>query len=404
MKTRVGPPVTGDDFFPRQSVIDRLVRTLRRGNVSFLGPRRTGKTSILRAIKSAPPDEYIGVLINLEKHHTVAAWLEDMIAAAKGVIEQPNSAWQWAHDASKALTTFLKRVETIDLPGGGGVKLTPSAAKEWRPTADAFLKLLVDSRLPVLFLLDEFPWFLELVAKNTSADDVKEVLSWFRDARQTLSDHPARFLVTGSIGLDGLVRRLGLSPTVNEFDTVVIPPLSDEEALSFLEDLACGEHVAITATGRKQIVQLLGANWPILLQLFISEIQEWQIETGKGAPSKTDLQRLYREKLVGGSRNKYCSEMWERLPKTFTDGELRLAREILKEVRLSSTGMVRDQLEAIHARLVPDDAHRALVADELDNVLDTLRHDGYILKSPAHENRTVFASNILRDYWIQRLS
>lgn len=404
MKTRVGPPVTGDDFFPRHHVMDRLVRALGRGNVSFLGPRRTGKTSILKAIKSASPGGRIGIYINLEKHHTVAAWLEDMIAATKGVIEQPNPARQWAHHAGKALATFLMRVETIELPGGGGVKLAPAAAKGWRPAADAFLNFLIDSQLPVLFLLDEFPWFLELVAKNSSPDDVKEVLSWFRNARQTLSDHPARFLVTGSIGLDGLVRRLRLSPTVNEFDTVVIPPLSDDEALSFLEQLASGEGVALTATGRKQIVQLLGANWPILLQLFISEIQEWQIANGKGAPSKTDLQRLYREELVGGNRNKYCSEMWERLPKAFNESELRLAREILKEIRSAAPGVTRDQLETIHARLVPDAAHRALVADELDNVLDTLRHDGYILKSPAHANRTVFASNILRDYWIQRLS
>jgi len=377
---------------------------LRRGNVSFLGPRRTGKTSILKAIKAAPPDGFIGVYINLEEHNTVVAWLEDMIRETKAVIDEPHPSREWVKGAAKAFSRFLSRIETIDLPGGGGITLAPTAAKEWRPVADAFLRLLVESQAPIYFLLDEFPWFLGFVARNSSVEEVGHVLSWFRHARQALSEHPARFLVTGSIGLKGLVRRLGLAPTVNEFDTVEIPPLTDDEALSFLESLSIGEDVLLTVPGRRQILKLLGANWPILLQLFVSEIQEWQIVHRKGAPSKTDLAQIYREGLINGSRNKYCSEMLDRLPKAFIGGELLLAREILKRLRLPPSGMTHRDFEAIHASLVPDAAHRAIVADELDNVLDTLKHDGYVVQSPKRGNRTIFASNILRDYWIKRFS
>ena len=173
---------------------------------------------------------------------------------------------------------------------------------------------------------------------------------------------------------------------------------------SRIGQLASDEGVPLTASGRRCILRLLGTNWPILLQLFVSEVQEWHCAAKKSVPATGDLQDIYRDHLVSGNRNKYCSEMWDRLPKVFSPGELRLAREILKELSLASTGRTRDEFNAIHARLVPDVTHRAYVADELDYVLDTLKHDGYVVQPPQDGHRTCFASNILRDYWTRRLA
>lgn len=403
MKTRIGPPATGDDYFPRPSVTSRLCRALQRGNVSFLGPRRTGKTSILKHLQADPPQGCVGIFIDLEKFHAVADWLEELIAKTRAVIEEPAPERPWTTRAQAAMRAFLGRIDSLTIPGIAGFKLSPAAAKQWRPIADAFLKLLQQSEAPILYLLDEFPWFLGQVVKRSSVEEVEEVLSWFRSARQELAEHPARFLVTGSIGLDGLVRKLRLTPTVNEFDPVEIPPLTDAEALAFLEKLAADEGVPLSAPGRKRILSLLGTNWPILLQLFLSEIQEWQAADKGRAPTAAELRRIYQDGLVGGSRNKYCSEMWDRLPKVFSASELRLGREILRELHLRPAGMTRADFEAVHARIVPDEGLRASAAEELDYVLDSLKHDGYVLVAPPDGGRTRFASNILRDYWSRRL-
>ena len=211
---------------------------------------------------------------------------------------------------------------------------------------------------------------------------------------------PARAADRGRVRHRELVRRLGLSPTINDFDSIEIPPLKEVEALKFLEQLAHDEEIKLSEKGRRAILRLLGTNWPILLQLFVSEIQEWQEDSGaRRAPTEVELRRIYRERLVNGNRNKYCSEMWNRVPKVFSTSEGRLAREILKELRLLPAGMTRQEIEALHARLVPDDDHRFQVGAELDYVLDTLRHDGYVLQV---DKRMQFASNILRDYWIRR--
>ena len=56
VKLRIGPPVTGEDFYPRPQLIKTLTRALHGGHVAFLGPRRTGKTSCVNAIVAEPPD------------------------------------------------------------------------------------------------------------------------------------------------------------------------------------------------------------------------------------------------------------------------------------------------------------------------------------------------------------
>jgi uncharacterized protein len=398
MELRIGPPATGCNFYKRPGLIASLLRALRRGNVAFLGPRRTGKTSCLEEI-NANPGEFLPVLINLEKHDTVEAWLQEMLEELRKGADLPVAKGRWTADKVGGL---LSRIRKINLPGIGGVELDSSSVQlAWRKPADEFLAVLADCDLPVLFLIDEFPTFLKLVAKRKSREDVEAVLNWFRAARHTLKDRRVRFLVTGSIGLHNVVRGLGLAPAVNEFDTCEIPPLGDDEALGLLETLAHDNGVPLDREGAKHILKLLGANWPILLQLFIAALEEGAFPR---PPTKRELERVYRDGLVHGSRNTYCSSMHDRLRDTFAPSECRLAREILHACAKAPKGLGREDFERVHERLVPQVDQRRLMTDELDHVLDTLKHDGYLMQQTTGKQRTRFASNILRDFWLRKIS
>jgi len=261
------------------------------------------------------------------------------------------------------------------------------------------MELLSGADAPILFLLDEFPTFLKLVAKQRSRDEVEAVLNWFRAARHELKDKQVRFLVTGSIGLKGVVRSLGLAPAVNEFDPHEIPPLNDAEALGLLEKLAKDNSIPLDLRGRRKILVLLGANWPILLQLFISEIQEGEFTK---PPTAKQLETIYHGRLVNGSRNQYCEGMFDRLKDAFTESERRLAREILKVTCRSVDGLGRPDFDAIHLRIDPQLSALASGIEELDHVLDTLNHDGYLLQVNTGPRLTRFGSNILRDFWLRK--
>jgi len=396
MELRIGSPATGDNYYPRPALIGKLLRALERDNVAFLGPRRTGKTSCLEQIK-AQPGPFVPVLLNLEKHDTVEAWLSAMLAELRRVLDQPKT---WKAELADKTKSLLAGIQKIDLPGVGGIEMASSPGKaQWRKPAEEFLALLACSDVPLLFLLDEFPTFLKLVAKHRSRDEVEAVLNWFRAARNELKEKRVRFLVTGSIGLKGVVRNLGLAPSINEFDAHEIPPLSDEEALGLLATLAKDNAIPLDASGRKKILRLLGANWPILLQLFISEIQEGEF---KKPPTPAQLEAIYRDRLVAGSRNQYCDGMFDRLKDAFTEAERRLAREILKSVCRSPDGLGREEFDQLHQKLEPVLSQTASGMEELDHVLDTLKHDGYLLQESIGPRRTRFGSNILRDFWLRK--
>lgn len=396
MELRIGSPATGGNFYQRPDLIAKLLRALQRDNVAFLGPRRTGKTSCLEQIK-AEPAGFLPILLNLEKHDTVEAWLSDMLVELRKALDQPKG--RFAHLSDKA-ASLLAGIQKIELPGVGGVELAkPLAKATWRKPADELLGLLAKSDVPLLFLLDEFPTFLKLVAKKRSREEVEAVLNWFRATRHELKDKKVRFLVTGSIGLKGVVRGLGLAPSINEFDAHEIPPLSDEEAMGLLSALAKDNGVPLDTRGQKKILDLLGANWPILLQLFISEIQEGEF---KKPPTAPQLEAIYLGRLVNGSRNQYCDGMFDRLKDAFTETGRRLAREILKTVCRKPEGLGRQDFDLLHQKLEPVLSQTASGMEELDHVLDTLKHDGYLLQERTAPGHTRFGSNILRDFWLRK--
>lgn len=252
-----------------------------------------------------PPTGYVPIFINLEHYDRVEAWFLAMLEGVRAELKKPGPKAPWLLEKG---ASFLGRIEELSVMGNG-IKLAASKEKStsWRPLADELLRLLQETNPPILFLLDEFPVFLNLVARKQSRDEVEALLNWFRSARQTLIDGAPRFLVTGSIGLKAVVRRLGLSPAINDFDTIEIPPLTEAEALAFIEALASDNAVALPAAGRRHILRLIGAPWPILLQLFVSELKEACLPK---APTKADLDQIYRERLVAGPRNEYC--YWQR--------------------------------------------------------------------------------------------
>ncbi len=394
MELRIGSPATGDNFYKRPALIAKLHRALARDNVAFLGPRRTGKTSCLEEIE-ANPGHFLPILLNLEKHDSVEGWLAAMLDKLRKALKRPKG---WTSRATEKATALLSRIEKLEVPGVGGVELG-TRSPGWRKPADEFMELLSGADVPILFLLDEFPTFLKLVAKQRSRDEVEAVLNWFRAARHELKDKQVRFLVTGSIGLKGVVRSLGLAPAINEFDPHEIPPLSDTEALGLLEKLAKDNNIPLDVRGRRKILGLLGANWPILLQLFVSEIQEGEFTK---PPTDRQLETIYHGRLVNGSRNQYCEGMFDRLKDAFTESERRLAREILKVTCRSVDGLGRPDFDAIHLRIDPQLSALASGIEELDHVLDTLKHDGYLLQVNTGTRLTRFGSNILRDFWLRK--
>lgn len=407
MNIRIGNPVTGENYFPRQELRKEMLDSLKRDHIAFLGPRRTGKTSFLFSLRDKPPEPIVACYIDLQQLSTVPGWLISMIAETRRCLELPDEKWKWLKTQGESIVSLGKRLEELSV-AMMKIKLTPGApmSEVWLPLAEEFFQLISESEVPIYFLLDEFPWYLENLSKQHGVEEVKAALDWFRGLRIRLVDQPIRFLVTGSIGMKGLLRKLDLVNTVNDFDTVEIYPLQDNAAADYLAKGAESEKIILSDEAAARIIERLGVNWPILLATFLSEISRDQ---ERMEPSVEDIDFLYENGIVR-RRNKYCEEMFERLNRKnlFTDGERLLAQRIMREMcQEEGAAFGSDDIAKIHESLVPDAVLRARSVDDLNYVLETLRHDGYIVRivSPDRadlDGKFRVSSHVLRDYWAHK--
>lgn len=369
MRLIIGTPATGDDFFPRDDVLAVLRRGLVAEHVLFIAPRRTGKTSLLKALARQSSAGTKAFYIDLERFSHPKDWIAQM---AKALVE--HQGW---FEAKQQVGGLLSRIESRFF------KLAPS---DWTVSADRLLTELNQLDRPVLFLLDEFPIMLNLFAKQHGELEAENALRWFRAWRQENLGGRVRFLLTGSIGLDSVVRRLGFPDAINDLRRQELWPLQEAEAIALAQRLACdncGMDAVLAAEMAAEFLKLSRTAWPYFLQLFVAELQD-------ATPRPTtvaEVKPLY-DKVVFGRRNQYAEHMWKRLNDVFPSPLAEAARAVLRCIADSTAGMTEAELPARAPAIEPED---------FNYVLDVLGHDGYLRESD--DGRLVFFSNLLRDYW-----
>lgn len=367
MQIKIGAPATGSDFFPRDQIVEVLLNALHVEHVLFLAPRRTGKTSVVLHLQDIAPARCI--FINLEKCNHPKHWIKAMV---KGLREIQDDAWL---QKLKTLGDFLGRLdsETLNL-----------READWNDTADSLMAGLARLQEPVWFLLDEFPTMVDLIARKHGADEADAAVRWLRACLQENTDSPVRFLLTGSIGLDNVLRRHRIRGPGNDLRREFLTPLVNDDALQLALTLAHDNHVPLNKTLAQEYLQRLGpAVWPYFIQLFVAELQD-----AAASPNQpVDLEQIYR-RVAQGKRNQYADNMWTRLAEIFDKPLASTARTALKLIAAHDLGIPREELRSRVPQLEDED---------YQYVLEVLEHDGYLIES---ENGTIqFFSHLLRDYW-----
>jgi len=369
MQIVIGAPATGNNFFPRNKISQQLQRALQVEHVLFLAPRRTGKTSVLLELRRAASVHTL--FLNAEKFNHPEQWLNAMMT---GLDEIQDDAWQ---QKLKQAGKFLERVKTKNL------EIT---AEDWHSKSQNFAKDLQQLDEPIWFLLDEFPIMIDQIAKTHGLPLAEAALHWVRSLRQQ-PDSKVRLLLTGSIGLDSILRKHGIRGVANDLRREELKPLTFEEALAFTLKLSRDNQINLSEDLARDYLQRLGAGlWPYFIQLFVAEIQDHD------APptSPANIERIFHA-IARSKRNQYAANMWDRLRDIFTEAEPTIARAVLKLIAAQPTGIAPDQLRG----QLPQ-----FEANDFDYVLDVLQHDGYLTE--ADNGNICFFSNLLRDYWLYK--
>ena len=396
MKSSTGRWVSGDDFFDREPELRLLESRVRDGNhVLLTGQRRMGKTSVARELgRRLETQGWVFLFTDVEG-----------ATSEKDVIAGLAKAVQPVRPILSRFTGTMRRwlgeqVEKVDEISASDFRVKFRAglrAGNWRYRGEQLIHACAAHDQPVLLVIDELPIFLTKMLRNDNgARRVDDFLSWLRGMLQGLGGSSPVLIVSGSIGLAPLVRRLGIPDRINHLHPFRLGPWSREISVDCFGRLAVDNGLQIEHGVADAVYEALGTGIPHYVQSFFAHLQEFAAMRNRDLVTVEDVGEIYRSELLGPSEDNDLVHYQTRLKEGLDDERsYTIAMEILAEAATQDafTPEARRCLARLYSPVGDD------VPDRISEVLGVLVHDGYL---ETGENGHRFPFRLLKDWWSAR--
>ena len=388
MRNVIGNPVVGDDLYGREYELDQIWELLAQGeHVLMLAPRRVGKTSLMQELRRAPRDGWDVLYIDIEKGDSPADCVAAILAALAA--DPRYRSRIEAIPFSSAVKDLLARVSIGVDSDVLRVELKDAIGRDWGHAADrlqARLASLPEAGRKLLFVIDELPVVVARTLRTGDRRDAELFLSRLRHWRQAPELRGrAHTLIGGSIGLEGVLRRAGMSASINDIAPFHLESWDRSVAADFLAELGRSGDFHLDGGAIARILDLLQDPVPYHVQLFFSAIRS-ACGRDPSRASRKLIERCFTERLAGASGAAHLDHYAERLEIALEEREYEMACEILGRACQRRDGASLADLE----ELVASDEQRFRA------VLRDLEADGYLNRDT---NRLRFRSNLLREWW-----
>ena len=388
MRNQIGQAVSGADFFDRPNVIRKIRRSLRNGNQVYLSaPRRVGKTSIMNFLLDNPEADEQFVYVITQSIDDANAFYREL---AKAVMESP--AFGKVSKASETLKKVVKGLLEhvtlkVSLPGFE-VSTNNSQPLNFQLEFEKLLEALDLDGLRLVIQVDEFTETLDNVLNTQGKEPARRFLQSFRELMHNRKlTGKVQFLLTGSIGLQPLVKKLESSDLINHLHVVDIPPLSDDEAADLLRRLLDEARVEMPDEPLRRVLTKIEWLMPFHVQLLAQELIDVYESTDR--PLDDALADRAFDQIFHHRNKIYFEQYYERLKKRLGAGsDTKFAHAVLERAALNATvGKAEAHDLAVKHGVTAE--HRA--------TLESLVYDGYLHETPAGAYR--FNSSILKTWW-----
>lgn len=391
MKLSTGRWVSGDDFFDREPELEVLaLRTREHNHILLTGQRRMGKTSVARELgRQLEADGWVFLFADVEG----ATCPEDVIAEIARA----------AHPVQTLRTGLGARMrrlgERVHEVGVAEFRVQFRAGLDaggWRHHGQQLLHDCARHERPVLLVIDELPIFLKRMLRgDRGAERVDEFLSWLRGVLQGIGDASLSLIVSGSIGLEPLVRRLGIPDRINHLYPFRLGPWDRTTSVACFARLAAAYGMRVETGVAEAVHDQLGIGIPHHVQSFFARLRDFTLMQGRDRLTVEDVATVYRSALLGPPGQNDLVHYETRLKEGLDDHSYSIAMEVLAEASLLDgfTPAAQRHLERLYA-IVMDDVPARIV-----DALEVLVHDGYLEAGPKGHS---FVSRLLKDWWAAR--
>ena len=393
-KTRslVGQIPEPEELYGREDFIDHLWRMLEANNILLLAPRRFGKSGVMRHVLLHPRRGYLPLSFDLEDVDSPEEFVwrvtKELLSHNKtraflcGVRKLPASIVNWVKD-------------TFDEAGFEGAKVKFKAAirEDWSEAAKRLLMELEKADDTIIFLFDELPAMLDRIIAKQGDEAARDFLAWFRPVRLAQKDilRRHRFIVAGSVGIDQILKRLGATDRLVDFTRLTVEPLGADPANRLAQALGATFELNWSPELSAKLFALIGAPVPYFIHVFFSQLGQMP-GSERGCLTIADLERVYRERVLGPTCRNYFDHYSTRLKRYGAAGQ-KAAQAILRSV--AGRGRIsRPALFDVYRKA----QGRGASEQGFDDIMADLEYDWYLRLDPD-TNEFYFRLKIMQDWW-----
>jgi len=380
MKIRTGNPVRGDNFFKRENLIENIWEIIEsESNIMLVAPRRVGKTSLMFYLMDNPKDNYHFIFLDTESVNNENEFFKKLLSKLL--------TSDFIKGRDKVLSFIKEHSPGIKKIGKDGVEF--DSGKEFN-YLNEFLNIVEKIELgdqKLIVLLDEFSQTVENIKNDENERNAIRFLQINRELRQeNLKDKHIRFIYSGSIGLENIVKSINASKTINDLTPIKIKPLTTSKATGFVKMLL--KNVDFTLKNSLIDFILKKIEWliPFYIQLIIQAIKDIYKEEELTGINVNIIEKAFDEMIT---QQNYFENWHSRLKTLFKVDEYNFAKELLNKISESKT---------ITSNEILDIASKYNLEDQYKEIIGSLVYDGYI-----NNNEDIkiyrFNSPILRMWW-----
>ena len=394
--------VDGDRFFDRDAEVEELRERVQNGTHTLLtAQRRMGKTSLVRELLRRLEDEgdYATVFVDLEAANDPADAIAEIAIRAKPV----QRAW------NRILSGFANRLadvrDRLDEIGVSELKIKLRAGIDpgnWQLQGDQVFAALAASERPVVLAIDELPILVNRMLKGADYRVTPErktatdqFLAWLRKNAQ---EHRGEvvLILSGSVGLEPVLRQAGLSAHANIYQALELHPWSYDTSSQCLAALAQTYDLDLPNEAQAEICRRLRCCVPHHVQQFFDYLHQHLRRNNRTTATIDDIRQVYERDFLG-VRGQVDLEHYEgRLRMVLGVEGYTTALALLTEAAVNDGDLTDKAIRLYRDSMAASDPDNAV---PIEVVLYSLEHDGYLEVRPDGYR---FVSRLLEDWWRAR--
>ena len=376
--------------YGRNAEITAIFGMLKAGkDVSKHGPRRLGKTFVLdRMVEQGKSHGFLCLKVEIAgctEPKMVFRRLCEEITNHRSV-GQKTRAWI----AQRMAQVVSPRSEQL------GPWYQPFLNLDWETYLERLLGALQDDRTHQwAILIDELPIFLKAL-HDKGGDGIKQARDFMNLFTRVRSANPrVRWLITGSIGITPLAQVGQYMGVLAKFDGFELEPLTDEQSVDYLLDLAelglLQRRKGITDQEARAVVGAVGWRAAYYLEALAQQLPA-NLETD---PAKVQTNIAAAISGLLKHHNSAAFGPWEEhLRKHHSVDQRRLSFDILNALAPHETGLALDSLLAALANTIPN-------REALRRHLLLLISEGFLYQEPFGDDAAPYRFRLapLRHWW-----